>query len=48
VLQQHAQALAGQAVPGPPAPHGEDSDPPPSVKTEPRRPLPPMQMAKTW
>ena len=48
VLQQHAQALAGQPVPGTPAPHGEASDPPPGVTHEPRRPLPPMQMAKTW
>jgi len=48
VLQQHAQALAGQPVPAPPAPHGEGSDYPPGVTTEPRRPLPPMQMAKTW
>lgn len=48
VLQQHAQALAGQPVPAPPAPHSEGPDPPPGVTTEPRRPLPPMQMAKTW
>lgn len=48
VLQQHAQALAGQPVPSTPAPHGEASDPPPGVTHEPRRPLPPMQMAKTW
>ena len=48
VLQKHAQALAGQPVPGTPAPHGEASDPPPGVTHEPRRPLPSMQMAKTW
>lgn len=48
VLQQHAQALAGQPGPGTPATHGEASDPPPGVTHEPRRPLPPMQMAKTW
>ncbi len=48
VLQQHAQALAGQPGPGTPAPHGEASDPPPGVTHEPRRPLPSMQMAKTW
>lgn len=48
VLQQHARSLAGQPVLGPPAPQGEGSDYPPGVTTEPRRPLPPMQMAKTW
>ena len=52
VLKQHAQALTGPSMLGqssPPAPvmptrEGEASSPP----REARRPLPPMQMAKTW
>ena len=52
VLKQHAQALTAQPMlpspdqpaPAVPTPQGEDSNPP----REARRPLPPMQMAKTW
>lgn len=55
-VQQHAQALTGQPMLAPssqpalrtPTPQGEASNPPPSDPHEPRRPLPPMQMAKTW
>ncbi len=52
VLKQHAQALTAQPMlpspdqpaPAVPTPQGEASSPP----REGRRPLPPMQMAKTW
>lgn len=52
VLKQHAQALTAQPMlpstdqpaPAIPTPQGEASSPP----REGRRPLPPMQMAKTW
>lgn len=56
VLQQHAEALMGQPMlaqagtngPATPAPKNEASDPQPGAPQEPRRPLPPMRMAKTW
>ncbi len=56
VLQQHAQALSWQPMlaqastmaPDAPAPQDKASDAPPEAPQEPRRPLPRMQMAKTW
>jgi hypothetical protein len=55
VLQQHAQALSGHPAvaqagqtPAPPTTETKQQTRLPGEPETPRRPLPPMQMAKTW